>query len=124
MVTVTLALAPTVIGKEPPPLNEKGCPVRLSSEIATAADPSLVTVITLLTVLPTATWPKSTVLDDTVRVPAAEFFVTKDPEHPLRTRPQLKVSSPIKLNFKWRILPPDGREIFIGARARFIAKAN
>jgi hypothetical protein len=96
----------------------------LSSEIATAAEPLLVRVMTLLAVLPTATCPKLTVPDDTVRVPAAELFVTKDPEHPPRNRPQLKVSSPMKLNFKWRIHPPNGRKKHIGARARFIAKAN
>lgn len=123
IVIVTLALAPTVIGMAPPPLIEKGCPVRFSSEIETAAAPLLVTVMTLLAVLPTATCPKLTVLDDTVRVPAAELFLTNDPEHPLRTRPQLRVSSPIKLNFKWRIAPPNGRENLVGARTRFIAKA-
>ncbi len=122
-VTVRLALAPMVIGMVPTPLSEKGCPVRFNSEISTAADPAFETVITLLTALPTATWPKSTVLDDTERVPAAAVFVTKDPEHPLRARPQVKVSSPIKLNFKWRIGPPNGRKILIGARTRFIAKA-
>ena len=98
-VIVTLALAPTVIGMALLPLIENDCPVRFKSEIATAADPLLVTVMTLLTVLPTATCPKLTVLDDTERVPAAELFLTKDPEHPLRTRPLVKVSSPIKLNF-------------------------
>jgi hypothetical protein len=123
-VIVTLALAPTVIGMALSPLNENGCPVRFSSETSTATDPVLVRVITLLTVLPTATCPKLTVPDDTERVPAAELFLTKDPEHPLRTRPQVKVSSPIKLNFKWRILPPNGRKILISARTRFIAKAN
>jgi hypothetical protein len=75
-------------------------------------------------VLPTATWPKSTLLDETVRAPATEPFLVKDPEHPLRKRLQIKVSSsPTKLNFKWRILPPNGRRRVIGARARFIAKA-
>jgi len=122
-VIVTLALVPTVIGKALLSLIENDCPVRFKSEIATAADPLLVTVMTLLTVLPTATCPKLTVLDDTERVPAAELLLTKEPEHPLRTRPHVKVSSPIKLNFKWRIFPPNGRKILIGARTRFIAKA-
>jgi hypothetical protein len=75
--------------------------------------------MTLLTVLPTATWPKSTVLDDIERVPAAELFATNDPEHPLRPRPQIKVSSPIKLNFKWRILP-SGRAQNLHRRAHEI----
>jgi hypothetical protein len=123
MVIVALALAPIVIGKAPLPLSEKGCPDNFKPVISTAADPVLVTVMTLVPVLPTATWPKSTVPDDTERVPATEL-VTKDPEHPLRTRPQVNVSSPIKLNFKWRITPPNGRKIYIGARARFVAKAN
>lgn len=104
IVIVTLALAPTVIGMLPPPLIEKGCPVKFNCEIETAAAPLFVTVMTLLAVLPTATCPKLTVLDDTVRVPATELFLTNDPEHPLRTRPQVKVSRPIKPNFKWRIL--------------------
>jgi hypothetical protein len=123
MVIVTLALAPTVIGMALLSLIENDCPVRFKSEIATAADPLFVTVIALLTVLPTATWPKSTVLDETVRVPVADLLVANDPEHPLRARPQIKVSSPNKFNFKWRIHPPNGRKIRIGARTRFIAKA-
>ena len=74
-VIVTLALAPTVIGMTLLSLIENDCPVRFNSEISTAADPLLVTVMTLLTVLPTATCPKLTVVDDTVRVPAAELFL-------------------------------------------------
>jgi len=123
MVIVVLALAPMVIGILPPPLTENGCPARFSAEISTAADPVFERVMTLLTVLPTATWPKLTVPDDIESVPADKFFVANDPEHPLSARPQLKVSSPIKLNFKWRILPPNGRKVFIGARAKLIAKA-
>jgi hypothetical protein len=122
-VMVALALAPTVIGMAPASLSENGCPVRFIAEISTAADPVFVTVMTLLTVLPTATWPKSTVPDDIESVPADKFFATKDPEHPLRTRLQIRVSSPMKLNFKWRISPPDGRKITISARTSFIAKA-
>ena len=99
-VIVTLALAPTVIGMALLSLIENDCPVRFKFEIATAADPLLVTVMTLLAVLPTATCPKLTVLDDTERVPAAELFLAKDPEHPLRTRPQVNVSSPIKLQLQ------------------------
>jgi hypothetical protein len=37
---------------------------------------------------------------------------------------QKRASSTIKLNFKWRIGPPNRRKFFIGARTRFIAKAN
>jgi hypothetical protein len=37
---------------------------------------------------------------------------------------QEKASSTIKLNFKWRIGPPNERKSFIGARTSFIAKAN
>ena len=70
-----------------------------------------------------ATWPKLTLLDETVKVPAVEPAVLKDPEHPLRKRPQIRVGSPINLYFKWRILPPNERKGVIGARARFIAKA-
>lgn len=103
-VIVTLALAPTVIGTALLWIIENDCPVRFKSEIETAADPLFVTVMTLLTVLPTATCPKLTLLDDTVRVPAAELFLTNDPEQPLRTRPQVKVSRPIMPDFKWRIL--------------------
>jgi len=124
MVTVTLALAPTVIGTLLPPLIEKGCPVRSNAEISTAADPSFVTVMLVLTVLPTATWPKSTVLNDVISVPVAVFVATIDPPQPLRAMLQIRVSSTMKLNFKWRIGPPNGREILIGARTRFIAKAN
>jgi hypothetical protein len=119
MVTVTLALAPNVMGMAPDPLSEKGCPVRLICETSTAADPWFESVITLLTVLPTATWPKSTALADTESAPAAELLVTNDPEHPLRARPQIKVSSPMKLNFKWRILP-SGRAQNLHRRAYVI----
>jgi hypothetical protein len=103
MVIVALALAPTVIGIALSPLSENGCPVRLICETSIDVDPLLVSVMTLLAVLPTATCPKLTVLDDTVRVPVAELWIAKEPEHPLSTRPHVKVSSPIKLNFKWRI---------------------
>ncbi len=123
-VTVTLALAPTVIGRDPFPLIANGCPVRFNSEISIVADPEFVSVTTLLTVLPTATCPKSTVLADTLRVPATEPFVTNDPEHPLSAKPHVKDSSQMKLNFKGRIFPPNGPKVFIGARARFIAKTN
>jgi len=37
-----------------------------------------------LAVLPIATWPKSMVLEDTVRDPATELFVTNEPEQPLK----------------------------------------
>jgi len=123
MVTVALAFAPTLIGTLPP-LIEKGCPVRFSAEISTAAEPVFVSVMLVLTVLPTATWPKSTVLDDVISVPDAVFDATREPPQPLRAMLQVRVSSTIKLNFKWRIVPPNGRKIFIGARSRFIAKAN
>jgi hypothetical protein len=124
MVTVTLAFAPTVIGTLLPPLMENGCPVRSNFEISTAADPLFVTVMLVLTVLPIATWPKSTVLDDVISAPVAVFVATRNPPQPLRTMLQKRVSSTIKLNFKWRIGPPNGRKNFIGARTRFIAKAN
>jgi hypothetical protein len=78
----------------------------------------------VLTVLPTATWPKSTVLNDVISVPVAVFVATRVPPHPFRAMLQKKASSTIKLNFKWRICPPNGRKKFIGARTRIIAKAN
>jgi hypothetical protein len=124
IVTVALAFAPTLIGTLLPPLIEKGCPVRFNAEISTAADPVFVSVMLVLTALPTATWPKSTVLDDVISVPVAVFFATREPPQPLRAMLQIRVSSTMKLNFKWRIVPPNGREIFIGARTRLIAKAN
>jgi hypothetical protein len=106
-----------------PPLIEKGSPVRFNAEIATAADPVFVSVMLVLTVLPTATWPKSTVLNDVISVPVAVLVATREPPQPLTAILPIRVSSTIKLNFKWRIVPPSGREIFIGARTRFIAKA-
>jgi hypothetical protein len=124
IVSVTLALAPTLIGKLLPPLIEKGCPVRFNAEISTAADPEFVRVMFVLTVLPTATWPKSTVLNDVISVPVAVFVAESEPPQPLRAMLHITVSSIMKLNFKWRICPPNGREILIGARTRFIAKAN
>jgi hypothetical protein len=124
IVTVTLALAPTLIGTLLPPLIEKGCPVRFNAEIPTAADPVFVRVMLVLTVLPTATWPKSTVLNDVISVPVAVFVAARDPPQPLRAMLQKRASSTIKLNFKWRIGPPNRRKFFIGARTRFIAKAN
>jgi hypothetical protein len=124
MVIVELALAPTVIGITLSPLSENGCPDRLICDTSTDADPLLVRVITLLTVLPTATCPKLTVPVDTAKLPVADLCVEKEPEHPLKTRPQLSVNSPSKVKYKWRILPPNGRGMLIGARARFIAKAN
>lgn len=124
MVTATLALAPIVIGRLIPPLIEKGCPVRFNAEISTGADPVFVSVMLVPTVLPTATWPKSMVLNDVISVPVAVLVATRDPPQPLRAMLQKRVSSTIKLNFNWRIFPPCGREIFIGARTRFIAKAN
>ncbi|MGA9060258.1 MAG: hypothetical protein WB341_01200 [Terracidiphilus sp.] len=79
----------------------------------------------VLAVRPTATSPKSTVLDDAIRVPVAVLFTTNDPEHPLRARLQYKKkSSQIDPNFKWRMSPPNERGKFIHARTRFIAKAN
>jgi hypothetical protein len=124
MVNATLALAPIVIGTLIPPLIEKGCPVRLNPEISTGPDPLFVSVMLAPTVLPTATWPKSTELNDVISVPVDVFVATRDPPQPLRAMLQERASSTIKLNFKWRIFPPCEREIFIGARTRFIAKAN
>jgi hypothetical protein len=69
MVNVRLPLAATAIGMLLPPLMAKNCPVKFSSEISTGADPWFKSVMFVLAVLPTATWPKSTVLDDTVSVP-------------------------------------------------------
>lgn len=123
IVTVTLVFAPILIGTLAP-LIEKGCPVRFNAEISTAADPVFVSVMLVLAVLPTATWPKSTVLNDVISVPVAVFDAAMEPPQPLRAMLHERVSSTIKLNFKWRIVPPNGREIFIGARTRFIAKAN
>ena len=117
IVTVTLAFAPTLMGTLLPPLIEKGCPVRVNVEISTAADPVFVSVMLVLTVLPTATWPKSIVLADmiSVPVPVAVFVAAMEPPQPLRAMLQIRVSSTIKLNFKWRIVPPNGRKTFIGA---------
>lgn len=39
MINVTLLVGPTVIGRLPPPLIAKDCPVRFSSEISTGPDP-------------------------------------------------------------------------------------
>lgn len=93
--------------------------------ISTGAEPAFESVMLVLAVLPTATWPKLTVLDDTVSVPVARVFSTMDPEQPLRARLQnKKKSSPMFLCFKWRIYPPNAHCNFIGARTKLIAKAH
>jgi hypothetical protein len=126
--SVKLLLALTVTGKLLEPLTEKDCPVTFSWEISTGADPWFTRVTLVLAVCPTATGPKSTVLVEAISVPVAApnpvFFNAMDPPQPLRARLQKKDSSPIRLKFKWRIIPPDGRDNFIGARTKLIAKAN
>jgi len=117
-------LPATVNGGLLSPLIENDCPVTFSCEITTGADPWFEMVMFVLAVLPTATWPKSTVLDDTVSVPVAAVFTVNEPPQPYTARPHEQVSSPKKLNFNWRIFPPNGRKDFIGARTKLIAKAN